>query len=132
MGKSIMEMTREEFLAIEDFGEKALFDSFIIVPTDELHDSGYKCMRLILMQRGTIVGAVSGYSDALHLNGIGGFGLNYKVSMRTRQVPVINWTIDCLPTSGCLRVFCYNLCSMGGFIGSDAEIFDTGMYARGK
>ena len=41
MGKSIMEMTREEFLAIEDFGEKALFDSFIIVPTYELHDSGY-------------------------------------------------------------------------------------------
>ena len=119
----IMHMTREEFLAIENFGEHEKFEALIIVPTDELHDSGWRTMKFILVRENEIVGAVSGYSDVININGIGGYGKDYKEALRTQKVPVIGWKIDCLPVSGCLSLWCGKLCSAAGWIGSDFEFF---------
>jgi hypothetical protein len=77
------------------------------VPTGRLHDSGWGCMKFIFVMDGEIVGADSGWSDVLHLNGIGGYGRRWCESLETRMVPVVDWPIDCLPVSGCLRLFCH-------------------------
>lgn len=50
------------------------FHSLILLPTDSLHDSGYKSMDFVAVLCNMPLVRLSGYSDALHLNGIGGLG----------------------------------------------------------
>ena len=125
MNKSITKYTREEFLAMENFGEDAEFTGIVIVPTGELHDSGFGAMKFILTRHNEIVGAVSGWADVLHINGIGGYGKNWKQSLKTGMTKVVGWSIDCLPGSGCLRLFCNNRikCRAGSGCISDFEFF---------
>ena len=75
MTKKLNEYTLEEFREMELFGEDSLFNNVVIVPMDELHDSGYRGMKFILCEHGDIVGAVGGWSDVVHPNGIGNHGL---------------------------------------------------------
>lgn len=121
----INNMTLEELRAIELFGEAAKFNAVVIVPMPDIHDSGYRCMKFILMNRGEVVGCVSGWSDVLHINGIGGYGLNWEETMKTGMTKVVDWSIDCLPESGCLRLFCARgtQCKLPPFVGSDLEVF---------
>lgn len=126
MEKSIKEYTKEELLAIENFGKDNEFNAVVIVPTDEIHDSGYRNMKFILLKNLRIVGAVSGWSDVIHINGIGGYGRNWEESLRTGLVKRVNWCIDCLSVSGCLRLFTSQTCHIGDFVGSDFEIFAEG------
>ena len=126
MNKKLSEYTREEFLAMENFGEDQKFTGIIIVPTDDLHDSGYRTMKFILTKRGSIVGAVSGWSDVVHINGIGGYGRNWEHTMTTQMVPRTAWSIDCLPVSGCVRLFTDKLCRAEDFIGSDFVFYVEG------
>lgn len=114
--KDLREYTLEEFQNMENFGEDNLFTDVIIVPMNELHDSGYRCMKFILVYQGKIVGVVSGWSDVVHPNGIGNYG---KFINRTDLVPKMYLSIDCLPKSGCVRLMTQYKNKCADFIGSD-------------
>lgn len=109
--KDLTQITLEEFQAMEEFGQDELFNEVVIVPTDDIHDSGYRCMKFILCKRGQIVGCVGGYSDAVHPNWY--------------EPVIVN--IDCLTVSGCVRLmFLNNACKCNDFIGSDFAFHLTG------
>lgn len=128
MNKHINEYTLEELQAIDNYNEKALFDSIILVPMEELHDSGYRCMKGILVNRGVIVGSVSGWSDVVHPNGIGNFGRygpEFEKYLRTRTVPYMDLSMDCLEKSRCIRLMMSGKWEMDDFIGSDMDFYKT-------
>ena len=118
-------MTRKQFLEIEEHYPTEPFNGFVIVPTGKKHDSGYGCMRFILECHGKIVGAVGGWADVVHLNGIGGYGLNWERTLSTGTIEVTDWNIDLLPTSKCLRVFSSRELKIEDIICSDFEVFAT-------
>lgn len=102
---SLDEISKEELNALpystsEIIGKE--YDNIIIVPTCEMHESGFRCMKYILLnwENGTnVVGVVGGYSDVIHLwNG------------KSR--------IDCLPC-GYLRVMLDETATVPYFVGSD-------------
>ena len=101
--KNIKEMTKRELMELKNFMPKKNFTGIVIVPMDYKHDSGFQCMKYILLNHWDIVGVVGGGSDVMHINGIGGYGKepNYK----TRMVKAHDLRIDCLPKSKCLRLF---------------------------
>ena len=119
--KKLNDYTLEELREIENFGEHEEFSAFAIVPTEELHDSGYRTMKFILERDNEIVGSVSGWSDVVHVNGIGGYGENFEQTIKSRRVPVVGMSMDCLPKSGCVRFFCDRdrIMKAEDFIGSD-------------
>ena len=88
----------------EEIGE---VDSLVILPTKHIHDSGWKCMSFVTIQKNKPTYIVSGCSDVIHLGGIGGTNNRYKFSERVNSNLVQNadWHIDCLPVSGLLRIF---------------------------
>lgn len=87
----------------EDIGE---FDSLIILPTNELHDSGYRAMEFVAVKDGIPLCRLSGFSDALHVQGILGTGVP-ELRPSSHQIKnASQWTIDCLAESGLLRLFC--------------------------
>lgn len=128
---NIKSMTLEDLLAVpysKRLDEIDTITGFVIVPTGELHDSGFGCMKFVLTLDSEIIGAVGGWSDVVHLNGIGGYGLDWQKAFRDRTVPVIDWSIDLLPKSGCLRVFSsHKLVLQDGFICSSFEVYDGGV-----
>lgn len=128
MGKTIFEYTLEELkdLWYLNPGKKE-FDSVIIVPMDEVHDSGYRCMKYVLCDTkdDIIVGVIGGYSDVLHLNGIGGYGLSFERNLASKTVPIVDWNIDCLDTSRCLRLFGPKMILKDHIQTSSIEIYDA-------
>ena len=54
----------------EDIGE---FDSLIILPTKHLHDSGFWCMDFVAVKGSEPFCRLSGCSDVIHIDGIGGY-----------------------------------------------------------
>ena len=46
--KSLNKMTLKDFKELEYFEPKEYFNDIIIVPTDNVHDSGYRCMKFVL------------------------------------------------------------------------------------
>lgn len=115
--KHFTEWTRKEFEALpradwkNEIGE---VDCLIILPTRRKHDSGYRCMEFVTIQKSKPTYIVSGCSDVIHLAGIGGQNIgehNFNERflderIRTRTCPRVSWSIDCLPVSGLLRLFC--------------------------
>lgn len=88
-------------------------DSLIIIPTRHTHDSGFRCMQFATIQNGVPTYLISGCSDVIHISGIGGYNHNYFQSLdeyseriKSKTTKVVDWRIDCLPTSGLLRLFC--------------------------
>lgn len=73
-----------------------------------LHDSGYLCMDFAAVGKdGVPFCLLSGCSDVVHFDGIGGFGydwLNAHGTVPTYVLPS-GWCMDCLPVSGFLRIF---------------------------
>lgn len=123
---NVLDLTKEELLGIENYEPKDPFNAFVIVPTGKLHDSGFQMMKFILCDGYDIVGAVSGYSDVVHLDGIGGYGLDYKTALIKDENHVIDWSIDVLPKSGCTRFFVgsrFKGLKLPEFYGSDFEIY---------
>lgn len=114
--KDFNEYSLEELQEIQNFGEKELFNSLIIVPSEEIHDSGFRCMKAILVRDGEIVGAVSGWSDVINPNGIGNYGNPFK---RYKYVPYIGLSIDCLVKSKCVRLIMRKMCQMEDIICSN-------------
>jgi len=112
MKKNINEMSKKDFEKLplrkwnEDIGR---FDSLVILPSKagRIHDSGYRLMDFIAVRSGKAVCRLSGCSDVIHINGIGGFG-DCNRSTFPEMLPVQPWNIDCLPKSGLLQLWCYN------------------------
>lgn len=109
MKKDICNMTIKEFRELPvrgwnyDVGE---FDSLVILPVDgrSLHDSGYRCMDFVAVRGSDAIIRLSGCSDVVHVGGIGGYGRRWAYIGHT-IIPT-GWSIDCLPKSGLLRLFC--------------------------
>lgn len=108
--KDINEWTLEELKALPHRkwdGDIGQFDSLVIIPTDQLHDSDYRCMDFVAVVGGEPKCLLSGCSDVIHVNGIGGYGDNWleKYGTVPKLIAPIGWSIDCLKTSGLLRLF---------------------------
>ena len=105
---NIFSMTKEDFEKVpdrqgwsRDVGE---FNSLVIIPQDYAHDSGWMCMDFVAVDiNGEPICKLSGCSDVLSLDGVGGYG-NYGTGKTTIYVKPKGWSIDCLPC-GYLRVF---------------------------
>lgn len=119
MDTNVNHYTKKELAAIENFMPQEIFNAVVIVPTGKNHDSGFGAMKFILCRNFKIVGCVSGWSDVLHINGIGGYGKE-DLNMQKR----VAWCIDCLPKSKCVRLFCFD-----HFLDIDDEIYsDFSLY----
>ena len=126
--KNLNNISLTEFRNMEYKKPEKPFTSVIIVPMRELHDSGYRTMKFILTRGDEIIGVVGGGSDVIHINGIGGYGKfdvkKWIESMMTdKMVPLVGWTLDCLPKSNCLRLFAGRELEIDDFIGSDFCIY---------
>lgn len=118
--RDLNDITLEEFQALENFGQSEIFNDVIIVPTAEIHDSGYRCMKFVLVRRGVIVGCVGGYSDVVHPNGISNMGLHPDFNMYKQGfIPAMRMSIDCLRESGCVRLMFGKCLKCDDFIVSD-------------
>jgi hypothetical protein len=126
--KDLNDITLEEFQAMENFGQTETFNDVIIVPTTDIHDSGYRCMKFVLVRRRKIVGCVGGYNDVVYPNGKGNVGLHPNLNMYAKGfIPAMNMTIDCLKESGCVRLmFRRNALKCEEFICSDFLFYLTG------
>lgn len=129
---NIREMTREDFHKVpfrEYFNsELPPFESIVIIPTDELHDSGWQCMEFVGVDENMEpVVRMSGCSDVIHIDGIGGYGKWADKIPRSR--PIQAWSIDCLPKSGYLRLFCHGKIDVGNDL-SSFEVFWKQMEGR--
>lgn len=85
----------------EDIGE---FDSLIILPLRSMHESGFRKMDFVAVKDRTPFCKLSGCSDVLHIDGIGGYGR--WVEDIPKSISPKGWSIDCLKKSGLLRLFC--------------------------
>lgn len=116
-------MTKKQLQELEFFKPTQEFNTIVIVPNGQIHDSGYECMEFILCDGTEIVGKVGGGSDVIHINGINGWG-----DLRGKEIPQlvkpIGWSIDCLPKSHLLRIFSpLEKLKLDSFIGSDFQFF---------
>jgi hypothetical protein len=114
--------TREEFENLDYFKPTDDFNGVIIIPTNELHDSGFGCMKFALTNGDEVVGCVGGVSDVMHRNGIGWYGKYFDKAIKTNMVKRIDWSIDCLP-NGLIRLFCSYALDIDEFIMSDFSLY---------
>lgn len=134
--RDILNLTKKDFRDIPHRGwaKDVYCDSIVIIPEAEMHDSGFRCMQIVAMEGDTPVYKCAGGSDAIHINGIGGYGeLNseaYKTAFSSgcRLVPVTSWTIDMLPC-GYVRLFTRGKIKVGAAL-SDLEIMPVKDYTE--
>ena len=130
--KDYTQWTRKEFESLpspdsyqNNIGD---VDSLIVLPTRRTHDSGYRCMRFVTIQNGIPTYVISGCSDVIHLGGIGGLNVKpfnsstHRYRLASQKTPSIDWSIDCLPKSGLLRIFCGKKLIVGASL-SSFELF---------
>lgn len=121
--KPVSEWTRKEFdaLPLRPYGNDiGPIDSVIILPTKRTHDSGYRCMDFVAVKDNTPICRLSGCSDVLHIDGIGGYCC--RNGGNTPKMPKA-WSIDCLPKSGLLRLWCSDYKLTAGLALSSFELF---------
>ena len=83
-------------------------------------------MEFVTIQNDKPTYIVSGCSDIIHLAGIGGHNIgshNYDKILLEERIctgvcPRVGWVIDCLPTSGLLRLFCNKQMYIGASLSS--------------
>jgi hypothetical protein len=83
-----------------------------------MHDSGYRCMDFVAVNKDNEPFCrLSGCSDVVHIDGIGGMGYKWleQYGRCPKMVPPTGWSIDCLPKSGLFRMF-----ARGDVIATDA------------
>lgn len=127
---NILDMKKSDFKSLprfdwEKYNNKEIkFDSLIIIPTTHKHDSGYKCMEYCAVKNGEPIGIFGGYSDVMHLDGIGGYGKPFSTEFNHKA-----WNIDCLPC-GYLHLWCsgYRLVASGCL--SDFELYTEKKYGK--
>ena len=126
----VQEMTKEDFEKVpgrERFdSDVGTFNSLVIIPTDKMHDSGYLRMDFVAVDdEDEPIALLSGCSDVLHIDGIGGYGRDYRyagIIPFSSPIPIRAWSIDCLPKSGYLRLFCKHDLTCGAAL-SSFEVF---------
>ena len=120
---TLSELREMEYMPIK----KKAFSSVIIVPMTEVHDSGYRCMKYILLRWDgdchEVVGVIGGCSDVIHINGIGGYGKDWERGIATGTVERVDWSMDCLCESECVRLFASRDLETRDWCGSDFEVF---------
>jgi hypothetical protein len=122
---NVYTMTKEDFQLVP---ERPHFDtpvqpfySLVIIPQEYMHESGYRCMDYVAVNRnGEPIIRLSGCSDVLEIDGIGGYGDFHGKGLPISR-PIQAWKIDCLPC-GYLRLFCNGRIVAGNAI-SSFEIF---------
>lgn len=123
---NIQKMSKKEFEAVPELEHWSDtiddFDSLVILPTKRKHDSGYRVMDFVVVKEGKAIVRISGCSDVLHIDGIGGFGKWSADTGIPKSVVPKGWSIDCLPKSGLLRIFC-NGSLTTGMVVSSFELF---------
>lgn len=72
-----------------------------------LHDSGYRRLDFVAIKGGESICRLSGCSDVIHLDGIGGYGHDWVKKYRgvPTLIPPSGWNMDCLAKSGLLRLW---------------------------
>lgn len=122
MKKHINAMKLKEFYKVpyrECFDSKIECNSLVILPTKKLHDSGYRCMDFVAVDKHDYPNCrCSGCSDVLRL--YNDFLYPYPKLEKL--------SIDCLLKSGLLRVFTDDF----SIIGVGAAISDMMLYNAGK
>ena len=104
-------MTRKEFDALpyrKGWSESVECASIVILPgrANDLHDSGYRSMDFVAVDNmDHPICRLSGCSDVIHFDGIGGYGEWTAAQGIPRVGPISGWSIDCLAKSGLLRIF---------------------------
>ena len=80
-----------------------------------MHDSGYQLIDFVACRGNTAICKLSGCSDVLHLDGIGGYGKDWlkKYGSVPDMIKPVGWCIDCLPNSGLLRLFTHDKLTVG-------------------
>jgi len=111
----IVDMTRKQLEAVpaRQWHEEIVCDYLVILPMRSMHDSGYRMMDFVAIKDGKPLMRVSGCSDVLHIDGIGGGGYRKEYSELVERK---SWSMDCLRKSGLLRIWAqgYNLiCGKG-------------------
>lgn len=121
----INEMTRKQFneLPSREWDEEIICDSIIILPLRSMHESGYRCMDFVAVKDGEPICLISGGSDVLHIDGIGGYGNKWGDGVPKSVFPA-GWNIDCLAKSGLLRLWCKGRILCGAAL-SSFEIYRT-------
>jgi len=125
--RNINDMTKKELLDLphRNWGEEIICDCLIIIPGGyrEMHDSGYRIMKFVAVTDNKPTCIISGYSDVVHLDGIGGYGDNWGAKGGVPKfILPSGWNIDCLPKSGLLRLFCKGKIKCGAAL-SSLEIY---------
>ena len=93
---------------LQTYNDETLYDAIVIVPTGEIHDSGYRCMTYVFCKEDKAVGIVDCGSDVLHLDR--GSYIDPIEQDKTSR----GWLIDCTP-NGFLRIFNFSgIKNMGG------------------
>lgn len=105
---NVFDMTKEDFEKVPGRGGWSRgigeFSSLVIIPQDYAHDSGWMCMDFVAVSKeDEPICRLSGCSDVLNLDGIGGYG-NRRVGEFPNSIEPKGWSIDCLPC-GYLRLF---------------------------
>ncbi len=108
--KDVTQMTRKEFDALPHRGswdEEVVCTSIVILPgrSRDMHDSGYRCMDFVAVDGNKPICRLSGCSDVIHIDGIGGYGLGGICKNFGKSRDNSAWSIDCLPKSGLLRLW---------------------------
>lgn len=112
----IFNMTKEDFNKVPERGGQSRdigeFSSLVIIPMDYAHDSGWMCMDFVAVSKeGEPICRLSGCSDVLNIDGIGGYG-NWRVDKLPSRIEPKGWVIDCLPC-GYLRLFSHGTLTAG-------------------
>ena len=123
----VNKMTREDFEKVPwrngIFSEEKEFYSLVVIPKDEIHDSGYRCMDFVSVSKdGEPMVRLSGCSDVLHINGIGGYGHWKPNTGIPNKITPVAWSVDCLKESGYIRLFSDRPLTCGHVL-SSFEIF---------
>jgi len=107
MSNNVDTMTRKQFDALpfrEGWSTPVECDCIIILPTRKRHESGYRCMDFVAVRKNEAICRLSGSSDVIHIDGIGGYGKLVGNGL-PKFIPPSGWSIDCLPKSGLLRMW---------------------------
>lgn len=137
ISKPIQEMTKEEFerLPVRGWNEEiGTFDSLVIIPQEDVHESDYRCLAFVACVGDMAICLIGGGSDVIHVEGIGGMGQwGFTKFHKTGKIPQLAdaWGIDCLKVSGLLRLFAWPPYSLrAGTALSSFEIFSVAPVAK--
>lgn len=120
----VVNMTKKDFddMPWSEPPTRKRFSFLVIIPTGELHDSGYGCMTFVAVDKnGEPICKFGGNSDVVHINGMLGIG-EWRGEI-PKEIKPESWSIDMLPC-GYIRLFPRSdMYFTAPYIVSDFEIY---------